>query len=137
MPTSPMSWYIGNQLTARSDVEDPTPAGPLNASMFADRLRWVTTTPLGTDVEPDVNCTNAVSSADTVGCGPDSGAAIASSGSSVSHARTKASSGQLARNSSKCGWSPAVATTARAPHDLRMPAVAARYRGRSLVVAGG
>src|SRR5580700_8769743 len=100
MPTSPMSWYIGNQLTARSEVEEPTPAGPLNASMFADRLRWVTTTPLGTDVEPDVNCTNAASSADTVGWGPGSGP---SSRSSVSHDRTKDRSGQLDRNSLKCG----------------------------------
>src|SRR5580700_7272741 len=122
MPTSPMSWYIGNQLTARSDVEDPTPAGPLNASMFAARLRWVTTTPLGTDVEPDVNCTNAASSADTAGSGPAAGV---SSESSVSRARTKESSGQLERSPSKCGCSPEVVTTARAPHDLRMPAVAA------------
>ena len=38
---------------------------------------------------------------------------------------------------STCGWSPAVVTTARAPHEFKMPAVAARYRGRSLVVAGG
>src|ERR1700730_17002259 len=104
-----MSWDIGNPLTAQSDVDDPTPACPLNASMFADRLRWVTTTPLGTEVEPDVNCTNAVWSADTAGGDPDSGA---SSASSVSHARTRERSGQLDRSTSKWGWSPAVVTTA-------------------------
>ena len=60
-----MSWYIGSQLTAQSAGDEPTPAGPLNASMFADRLRWVTTTPFGAEVEPEVNCTKAMSSADT------------------------------------------------------------------------
>ena len=35
--------------------------------MFAERLRCVTTTPLGADVDPDVNWTNAISSADTGG----------------------------------------------------------------------
>src|SRR6185436_783237 len=131
MPTRPMSWCIGSQLTAQSAEEDPTPKGPLNASMFAERLRWVTTTPLGADVDPDVNCTNAVSSADTTASGSPPGARR------VSHDTAKRSSGQIARSPSKCGWSPAVVTTACAPHDLRMPAVAARYRGRSLVDAGG
>src|ERR1700676_3803258 len=125
-----MSWYIGSQLTARSDGEDATPDGPLNASMFADRLRCVTTTPFGADVDPDVNCTNAMSSADTVACGPTTGASSASHG-------TMESSGQIDRSAPKCGRSPVVVTTARAPHDFRMPPVAARYRGRALGVAGG
>ncbi len=78
MPTSPMSWCIGSQLTAQSEGEDPTPEGPLNASMFAERLRCVTTTPLGADVDPEVNWTNAISSADTAGSGSNAGARRAS-----------------------------------------------------------
>src|SRR6185295_12827918 len=97
MPTRPMSWCIGNQLTAQSDGEDPTPDGPLNASMFDERLRCVTTTPLGADVDPDVNWTKAISSAATSGCGSNAGAR------STSQATTQRKSGQIARSASKCG----------------------------------
>jgi len=39
------------------------PAGPLMASMLAARFACVIATPFGADTDPDVNCTNATSSA--------------------------------------------------------------------------
>ena len=69
----------------------------------------MSTTPLGADVEPDVNCTNARSSS-------AGGAWLSSAGaSSVSRTSTRARSGQLARRASKPGARAAVVTTARAP----------------------
>src|SRR3977135_3125451 len=126
-----MSWYSGSQLTAVSDSEAETPAGPLNASMFAERLRCVTTTPFGVVVDPDVNCTNAMSSDFTVAWESEAGS------SSVSTVTTRDSSGQTDCKPSRCAWRLAVVTTARAPHDLKRPAVAARYCGSALVCAGG
>ena len=43
-----MSWCCGSQLTATSP--------PLKADALAMTLAWVTTTPLGSLVEPDVYC---------------------------------------------------------------------------------
>src|SRR5206468_9041626 len=62
MPTRPMSWYSGSQLTAESSDVVARPAGPLMASMFAHRLRCDSATPFGAAVDPEVNWTNATSS---------------------------------------------------------------------------
>ena len=77
-------------------AEEPSPAGPLIASMLAERLRWVRTTPFGTAVDPEVNCTSAMSSSDGVWSGSSGGA------SSVSRDSTTSMLGQLARMSSNC-----------------------------------
>src|SRR6185295_15431820 len=126
-----MSWLSGSQLTPTSFVEASTPEGPANPAMFSDRFACVTATPLGDDVDPDVNCTNAMSSSD--------GRVSESSGgaSSSSAHRTTASSGHSPRTPSKAGASARVVTTARAPEVRRIAEVSSRYRGRSALVAGG
>src|SRR6516162_304425 len=106
------------------------PEGPENAAMFASRLRWVTTTPLGVDVDPEVNCTNAMSVSDTV-AGPGPGA------SSTSYDETIDRAGHTARSGSRCGSRLAVVTTARAAQDCSTAAVDVTYAASSLVVAGG
>src|SRR5258706_9665029 len=62
MPTRPISWYSGSQLTAESSDVVARPAGPLMASIFAHKLRRDSATPFGAAVDPEVNWTNAVSS---------------------------------------------------------------------------
>jgi hypothetical protein len=54
-PMRPMSWYSGSQLTPLS--RSPFEASPstMIALALAIRLAWVTITPLGSDVDPDVN----------------------------------------------------------------------------------
>jgi hypothetical protein len=52
----------GSQLTPTSSAAVIKPAGPLMASMLADRLACVSATPFGAEVDPDVNWTNAMSS---------------------------------------------------------------------------
>src|SRR5262247_16918 len=98
--------------------------------MFASRLRCVMTTPLGEEVDPDVNCTNAMSVSDTA-AGPPPGA------SSMSYAATIDSAGQAARSGSRCGSNPSVVTIARAAQDCRTVVVDCTYAERSLVADGG
>ena len=117
MPTSPMSWFSGSQLTAMSPGPAPTPAGPANASMFADRLRCVSATPFGADVDPEVNWTKAMSSSD--------GDVIGSIGGASSSARdnTMSRAGQLDRIAANAGARAALVTTARAPELRSVAAV--------------
>src|SRR5262245_26618822 len=108
MPTSPISWLSGSQLTAMSSAVVARPAGPLIASMLAARFACVITTPLGNDTDPDVNCTNATSSSD--------GRHVASRNgpSNVSYTSTCVSDGHRSRSRSIDGASVGVVTTPRA-----------------------
>src|SRR5436190_6568160 len=108
-----------------------TPSGLAKAVMFADRFWCVMTTPFGVAVEPDVNCTNAMSL--VVGAVPGSIAGPCS----ASNATTIDRSGHIARSASTCGRSVVEVTTARAPHERRTRPVASKYDGRSLVAVGG
>ena len=54
---SPMSWKNGSQLT--TTASPPWPNRPRICSWFAIRLRWLTITPRGDPVEPDVYCSSA------------------------------------------------------------------------------
>src|SRR5712671_1164404 len=89
MPTRPISWYSGSQLTAESSEVVARPEGPLMASMFAHKLRCDSATPFGAAVDPEVNWTNAMSS--------NFGSVSESSGgaSRSSRDRTRVKSGQL------------------------------------------
>jgi hypothetical protein len=99
-----------------------TADGPPNASMLADMLACVSATPLGMDVDPDVNCTSAMSSGD----GHTSGSSAVASRSS--RQRTSDRSGHAGRICSKDGASARVVTTARAP-DARRRADVIRNSG--------
>ena len=90
------------------------------------------TTPFGDDVDPEVNCTKAMSSSVGVTALPAFAGA-----SSMSHAATSESAGHTVRSASRCGRRPALVITARAAQDRSTAAVDSRYRGRSLVAAGG
>ena len=59
-PMSPMSWKSGSQ--PANTVSDERRMASLTASSFAMRLPWVTTTPLGRPVDPEVYWRNARSS---------------------------------------------------------------------------
>ena len=126
-----MSWFSGSQLTPRSSGEAATADGPRNASMFAETLACVSATPLGDEVEPEVNCTNAMSPSD--GC--RSGSPIGPSRSSAQS--TSVRSGHTRRSSSNDGSSARLVTTARAPEARRIAAVSSRYRASSPVADGG
>jgi hypothetical protein len=54
-----MSWYSGSQLTSIS-LESTRPACPL-ARMLASRFSWVSSTPLGAPVLPEVYWMSAAS----------------------------------------------------------------------------
>ena len=62
-PINPMSWYSGNQLTITSSGLRSIPKPRRINSSLATRLPWVTCTPLGNAVEPEVYCKKATSSA--------------------------------------------------------------------------
>ncbi|MNQ54402.1 hypothetical protein D3C85_684700 [compost metagenome] len=62
-PISPMSWYSGNQLTITSSGFRSMPNPRRISSSLATRLPWLTCTPLGNAVEPEVYCRKAMSSA--------------------------------------------------------------------------
>jgi len=115
-----MSWLSGSQLTPTSPSPVATPSGPFIASTFADTLRCVSATPFGVAVEPDVYCTNAMSSSSGGASGSIAGA------SSASIERMRDRSGQLARSASNWGTSAGQVTTALAPEARRMPAVRCR-----------
>src|SRR5215510_10373950 len=100
------------------------PDGPPKAPIFAMRFRCVMTTPLGADVDPDVNCTNATSVSDTA----MASASPAPAASRMSYDATIDSAGQTARSESRCGARPADVMTARAAHDRNTAAVDSRYR---------
>ncbi len=57
-----MSWNRGSQDKPRSSLVSASPCGPAIAPTFSARLRWVSTTPFGSEVEPDVNCRKTGSS---------------------------------------------------------------------------
>src|SRR3989338_6678763 len=97
MPTRPMSWWSGSQLTAESSDVVASPAGPLMAPMFAHRLRCDSATPLGAEGDPEGNRANGVASNDGGAAGAGGGATLMSR---PSHDSTSARSGQLARTPS-------------------------------------
>src|SRR5215472_8573772 len=101
------------------------------ASTFSQTFRCVSTTPLGVEVDPDVNWTKAMSSSEGAVSGSVPGA------SSASRKRTNESAQQVARSDSKWGASAAVVTTALALAPRRVLAVNSKYLGRSLVGDGG
>ena len=79
-PMSPMSWYSGSQLTPWSSSPTSRPSCII-AQELAMRFWCVTTTPLGSEVLPEVNCRKATSSSltcDTSGRGPGAGPAMSS-----------------------------------------------------------
>ncbi len=65
---SPMSWKSGNQMPPPSP--EPSSMPSLMASIPASALPWVSRTPLGAAVLPEVNCTIARSVGATVGSIP-------------------------------------------------------------------
>src|SRR5215813_4466609 len=99
--------------------------------MLANRFCCVITTPFGVAVEPDVNCTNAMSLGDGVLPGVIAGPCSASNGT------TTESAGHTVRSASICGSSVDDVTTATALHACRTRTVASRYDVRSFVIAGG
>src|SRR4051812_50216687 len=99
--------------------------------MFAATLACVSATPLGDEVDPDVNCTNAMSS--SAGGWPLS---IGGASQSSAH-NTTCRSGQAVRGCSNDGARARVVSTARAPEACRIDVVCWRERGRSPGLAGG
>src|SRR5579875_2082006 len=61
LPIRPMSWYRGTQFTAV--VSGSKPKQPAAARALASRLPWLTITPLGLAVDPEVYCRKASESA--------------------------------------------------------------------------
>src|SRR5512146_491355 len=64
-PTSPMSWYMGSQNTPLSS--DCIPKAWWMARMLAMRFPWLTMTPLGRLVEPEVYWSMASASGEMAG----------------------------------------------------------------------
>ena len=56
-----MSWYSGSQLTQR--VRRSSSNTCSRRAAFTSRLAWLTATPFGAPVDPDVYCRNAIASA--------------------------------------------------------------------------
>src|SRR5215213_6606613 len=109
--------------------------------MFAARLRCVTVTPLGIDVDPDVYWMNATSSSDgrqssiaarEVRCGGPDKLALHSSG-----VKTHSRLGCWKRRARNPGTSAGVVTAARARAAASTGAVASKNCGRSATVDGG
>ena len=107
-PIRPMSWNRGSQLTPTSSGPNSRPAGPPIASTLAEMLAWVSTTPFGCDVEPEVNWSSAGASR-SIGSDFGRGGPV----SSV-HDATNRSVEADACNLSSSGSSRGVVTTARA-----------------------
>jgi len=92
-PISPMSWYSGSQLTNTSVGRIPS-ARPI-ARMLARTLAWVSTTPFGWPVLPDVYWRNAMSRGPGRHAGGCAGASRSSATDTISR-----SDGVAARSSS-------------------------------------
>jgi hypothetical protein len=88
--------------------------------MFAETLAWVSATPLGAELDPDVNWTKAMSSSDGWRSASSAGA------SRLSAHRISDRSGQVRRASSNDGSSARFVTTARAPEARRIEAVSSK-----------
>ena len=88
--------------------------------MFAETFACVSATPFGDEVDPDVNCTNAMSPSDGRRSGSTSGP------SRLSAQRISDSSGHSRRTSSNDAASARLVTTARAPDARRMAAVSSK-----------
>src|SRR5260221_11146183 len=102
------------------------PSGLLSPLMLADTLACVSATPLGADVDPEVNCTKAMSLSDGDSGGSSAGA-WRSSGESTSDR-----SGQLDRAAANAGARALVVITARAPEGRRMLPARSMYSVGSL-----
>src|SRR2546428_13004936 len=98
------------------------------ASTLADRLRCESATPFGTDVDPDVNWTNAMSSSVGRLSGSIAGATRAS------RASTSASAGHRPRPPSKAGRGATYVTHASPVVGVGMPTVSVRSVAAVLVV---
>ena len=77
------------------------------AQAFAHRLAWVTTTPFGADVEPDVNCRNSGSFGEISGAGSRDSAPCANA-STVTRSRAVGTRGNTDH---RILWTSVVATT--------------------------
>ena len=88
-PMSPMSWYIGSQLTPTESSVAPK-ARWMMAELWS-RLPWVSSTPLGTAVEPEVYWMKA--SVPGVTSGGRHACSQPGSSASVATQRSEASSG--------------------------------------------
>src|SRR5437764_284976 len=99
--------------------------------MFAARLLCVMTTPFGVAVEPEVNWTKAMSSADGVRGASIEGPCSESNGTTVDR------SGHDVRNASMWGINAAEVITPRALQERSTRAVASRYARKSEVGPGG
>ena len=71
MPIRPISWKCGSQPTAVL-VSSSSRASAITAALWS-RFAWVTTTPLGSLVEPDVYCRKAIVSPVSSGIRQSSG----------------------------------------------------------------
>lgn len=94
---------------------------PIAASL-ASRLAWVTMTPLGSLVEPEVYWRNARSSGEVSGARHEAGSPMSSR--SVARQRTRGRATDSSQASSNGTYAP-VESTADAPESLKMPATRA------------
>ena len=121
LPNRPMSWYRGSQLAPRSSGVMLTP--PEIAAHPWSTLAWVSRTPLGNEVLPDVNWTTDRSSGATAGRGMAAGPASACPDSAC------LDSAAAGRNST-CG---ATAQMRRAVASLRAPTTTRRIPAAAMM----
>jgi hypothetical protein len=112
-----MSWKCGNQPT--TCVSSPIPSASAIAASLCSRFAWVTTTPLGALVEPDVYCRNATESPARGGCRHASGSP--SGPASVATTATRSADPRLSIQSVSCGRCSAVVSTSRMSASSNIP----------------
>ena len=76
-PISPMSWYGGSQMTAW--LSGPQPKLRRTAARLCSRLAWLSMTPLGWSVDPEVYWRNAMSDGSSAGLRHSCAAAVSTS----------------------------------------------------------
>ena len=125
-----MSWYSGSQLTPTSVGRTSRPAAI--ARTLASRLSWVSRTPLGWPVLPEVYWMKAGSSPPP--SGPDTGAPEAASSSAVT---TSASVFTAGLRRPTTGRARGIVTSRRTPASARMADCRAAYSSRRSRRTGG
>ena len=129
-PISPMSWYSGSHDMKVSALL--TCAAWRIARTLASRLAWLSTTPLGLPVLPEVYCRKAVASASATLC-TKSPAARPSSATVA----TDRSVAQRARSRCASGLASGTVISSRTSALHRMPAMRCRWSSSCASRAGG